>query len=83
MSEKMSKKANMAYWDEIDDTIVEFIKEIAGFSTSDKKLSFEEGEEGTEFCDVYGDDILCDIRDMVIQYLEEKGAEFPFIDENY
>lgn len=72
---KMSKKANMAYWDEIDWLAEGYIKELLTYSIPAVVLEDEEndilemGKEVTEF---------------VIKMLEEHcGANFPYVDENY
>ena len=74
MSYKTDKKANARYWDEIDATIESMIHEVAEFS--DVKLN----EETLE--DMIGDGIVADVREMVINYLTEKGGNFPFVNED-
>lgn len=74
MSYKTNKKANARYWDGIDATIEEMIVGIANFS--DTKLEEE------IFDDLVGDGIVADVREVVINYLKDKGGEFPYVNEN-
>lgn len=87
---KTNKKANAQYWDEIEDLILELIKKISKFSTSDKKIFFDEGAKGYNcdnpnhvFYDVYEEGLLPSIRDQIVEELENNGASFPFVDENF
>lgn len=77
MSIRTDKKKNMAYWDEIDDIILQAVRDIAALSMSDKKMDEENEVE---------DDVLNiskEALDAIIPRLEEVGYEFPYVDENY
>ena len=74
MSYKTDKKANARYWDEIDATIERMVCDVADFSDT----KFEDGV----LDDMISDGIVADIREMVINYLKEKGGNFPYVDEN-
>lgn len=71
---KNNKKRNAAYWDEIDAVIEQTISEISEFS--DEELE----EDALE--DVIGDGIIADVRELIINYLAEKGGKFPFVNED-
>lgn len=71
---KNDKKRNAAYWDEIDAVIEQAISEISEFS--DEALA----EDALE--DVIGDGIIADVRELIINYLAEKGGKFPFVNED-
>lgn len=84
---RTDKKANAAYWDAIDDVVFSCIKELAQHSVnSDIKFIFDENDEdeneNTTFCDLFGDGVVGEVRDIVVKYFEENGAEFPFVNEN-
>lgn len=87
IQQDMSKKSNMAYWDAIDDVVFCCIREVADYSTDDVTLIFDEEDitedETTHFCDLYGDGIIGEVRDIIIKYLKENGAKFPFVNKNY
>ena len=74
MDHRTDKKANSRYWDEIDALIEKMVMETAEFS--DTKINSEELD------DIVSDGIVADVREMVINYLKEKGGEFPYVDEN-
>lgn len=77
MSIRTDKKKNMAYWDEIDNIILQAVRDIAALSMSDKKMDEENEVE---------DDVLNiskEALDVIIPRLEEVGYEFPYVDENY
>ena len=87
----MRKKDNMAYWDEIDEVVLNFLKEISRYSYTRIKQYYEEDEEDWE---EYDEDSLeltdefvwasNDVRDFVVKYLEKNfKAWFPFVDEEY
>lgn len=69
----MNKKANMAYWDGIDDLTEEYVRNMLEISVPSIVLEY--------------DDILAlgkEITDFVVAHLEkEVGANFPYVDENY
>ena len=73
MDFRTDKKANARYWDEIDATIERMVCEVADFS--DEKLD-------KDSLDMISDGIVADVREMVINYLKEKGGNFPFVNEN-
>ena len=71
---KMDKKANMAYWDNIDWLAEGYLKELLTYSMPmvvledvDNKI-LEMGKEITE---------------LAIKMLECHGANFPYVDQNY
>ena len=70
MDFRTDKKANARYWDEIDATIERMLCEVADFS--DEKLD-------KDSLDMISDGIVADVREMVINYLTEKGGSFPFV----
>ena len=75
-TEKVNKKYNMAYWDEIDNLSENYIRNLIEFSV--EKVSMYE--------DDYDDimDLAKEITEFATKLLEEKiSAEFPYIDENY
>ena len=74
----MSKKGNMAYWDEIDGVSEDYVRNIIEFSTRNIKIP----DFMTE------DDVILEVgkevTECIVNYLEKHyGAEFPFVDENY
>lgn len=73
MSYKNNKKANARYWDGIDSIIEHMINDIAEFS--DNNIN-------DELDDIISDGIVADVREIVINYLKEKGGVFPFVDGN-
>ena len=85
------KKDNMAYWDEIDGIVLDFLKSISNYSYTRVKRYYEEDEEDWEEYDE--DDLEItdefvwasnDVRDFVVKYLEKNfKAWFPFVDEEY
>ena len=85
------KKDNMAYWDEIDGIVLDFLKSISNYSYNRVKHYYEEDEEDWE--DYDEDDLEItdefvwasnDVRDFVVKYLEKNfKAWFPFVDEEY
>ena len=74
MSYKTDKKANARYWDGIDGTIEAMICAVADFSDNDLN--------GDTLEDMISDGIVADVRELVINYLTEKGGNFPFVNEN-
>ena len=87
----LRKKDNMAYWDEIDDTVLEFLKKLSDYSNPRVKRYYEEEEDGWEEYDE--DDLeitdefmeaVYDVRDFTVKYLERHfKAWFPYVDEDY
>lgn len=72
---KMNKKANMAYWDNIDWLAEGYIKELLTYSMPNVVLKNEE-------FDIL--EIGKEITELAIKMLEERcGANFPYVDENY
>jgi len=69
----MNKKANMTYWDNIDDLTEEYVRNMLEMSVPSIVLEY--------------DDILTlgkEITDFVVAHLKkEVGANFPYVDENY
>lgn len=71
---KTDKKANMAYWDNIDWLAEGYLRELLTYSMPDVVLEDEDSEileMGKE------------ITELAIQMLERRGANFPYVDENY
>lgn len=70
---QMDKKANMWYWDEIDNICEKFTRELLSFSMPE--------------IDINDDDILYlqnEIRDFAVELVEANSkARFPYVDENY
>lgn len=72
----LDKKANMAYWDEIDNTSEEFVTAFLSHSATSEQLDedkvLEIGKEVTEF---------------MLSKLKEYGVDtdkaYPYVDENY
>ena len=69
---KNDKKLNMNYWDDIDNIVEKFIKEL--LSQSDTEI---------ENLDVYQSELTAETRDFAVKLLEKHGATFPFVKENY
>lgn len=64
-----NKKLNAAYWDEIDNIVMCFLRDIRRFSTS--PIGENEVDDATAL-----------IRDSVVKELERRGGTFPYIDCN-
>ena len=87
----LRKKDNMVYWDEIDDTVLEFLMKLSDYSYPRVKRYYEEEEDGWEEYDE--DDLeitdefmeaVYDVRDFTVKYLERHfKAWFPYVDEDY
>lgn len=86
------KKDNLAYWDEIDDTVLEFLKKLSDYSYPRVQRYYEEEEEDWE--EIYDEEdieltdefmeAVYDVRDFAVKYLERHSkAWFPYVDENY
>lgn len=71
------KKKNAAYWDAIDNEFAETIKCVFRYSSEAVDITDEELEQK-----MYGSGVLPEVRDKVIGFLKELGAEFPYIDED-
>lgn len=74
----MNKKANMAYWDEIDGVTEDYLRALLEFSHSPLKVSDDEDE----------DDVFLrlgkEVTEVAIKMLEDNfGAYFPYVDEDY
>ena len=69
----MNKKANMAYWDAIDEITEDYVRNMLEMSNPSIVLEY--------------DDILelgKEVTDFVVAHLKkEVGANFPYVDENY
>ena len=71
------KKANMAYWDEIDDHTEEYVKQLLAMSD---RYCVDEDED---FDDIVTE-MAKEITEFATKLLEERlNAEFPYVDENY
>ena len=69
----MDIKANIEYWDIIDNTLVDAVRAIAGMSVVPiSKETLDEHELG----------VAAEAREVVIEYLESIGCSFPIVDEN-
>ena len=85
----LHKKDNMAYWDEIDETVLEFLTKLSDYSYPRVQRYYEEGwaeeydEEDLEFTDEFME-AVSDVRDFAVKYLEKHfKAWFPYVDEEY
>lgn len=89
----MNKKANMAYWDVIDGLAESYVKSLAELSTTNVNLygscyaeedledmDAEEREEAKEYGIM---EIGKEVTALVVKLLEDRGATFPYVDENY
>ena len=79
------KKANMAYWDMIDDLADEYVKGLMAMSHKEIPQDEDEFEEVFEedFNEVVTE-LGKEITELATKLLEERlGAEFPYVDENY
>ena len=87
----LRKKDNMAYWDEIDDTVLKFLLALSDYSYPRVQRYYEEEDEDWEEYDVEDLELtdefmeaVYDIRDFAVKYLEKHfKACFPFVDETY
>ena len=87
----LQKKDNMAYWDEIDDAVLEFLKKFSDYSYSRVRRYYEEEDEGWEELDEEDMELtdefmeaVCDVRNFAVKYLEKHfKAWFPYVDETY
>lgn len=79
-----AKKANMMYWDMIDDLTEGYVRDLINFN----KKHIPVGEEFEEEFDEDFDDVVLELGKEITEFatklLEERlNAEFPYIDENY
>lgn len=87
--QEMTKKGNMAYWDEIDETVLDFLKKLSDYSYLRVQRYYEEEEEGWEEYDEEDLELtdefmeaVSDVRDFAVKYLEKHfKAWFPYVDE--
>lgn len=89
--QEMTKKGNMAYWDEIDETVLDFLKKLSDYSYPRVQRYYEEEEEGWEEYDEEDLELtdefmeaVSDVRDFAVKYLEKHfKAWFPYVDEAF
>lgn len=87
--QEMTKKGNMAYWDEIDETVLDFLKKLSDYSYPRVQRYYEEEEEGWEEYDEEDLELtdefmeaVSDVRDFAVKYLEKHFKTwFPYVDE--
>ena len=72
---KVDKKANMAYWDNIDWLAEAYVKDLLTYSVPPVVLTDEE-------CEII--EMGKYMTELAIDMLEKRcGAHFPYVDENY
>lgn len=71
---KTDKKQNMEYWDFIDNTSEEYVKNIYAFADNADKIIVDDDK----ILSIYKE-----VQDTVIEKLEKLGLIYPFVDENY
>ena len=71
---KTDKKQNMEYWDYIDDTSEEYVKNIYALADNADEITVDDDE----ILSIYKE-----VQDIVIKKLEKLGLIYPFVDENY
>ena len=90
----MNKKANMAYWDTIDNLAESYVKKLIKYSETKvnvygscyeeediKEMDAEERKEAREEGIM---EIGKEITEFAVKLLEKHyGARFPYVDENY
>ena len=74
----VDKKANVQYWDALEDSVFECIKGIMGFSTT--KIPLTDDELINE---LLSDGTLKEVTEKIVDFLTEKGGVFPYVDCNY
>lgn len=75
------KKANMAYWDMIDDLADEYVKGLMAMSHKEIPQDEEEFEE--DFDEVVTE-LSKEITEFATKLLKERlDAEFPYVEEDY
>ena len=73
-----AKKANLAYWDMIDDLAEEYVRGLIAFSNSGIQIDEDEDEDDVVL------ELGKEITEFATKLLEERlNAEFPYVDENY
>lgn len=79
-----AKKANMAYWDEIDWVTEDYVKALIVRSHKEIPTGDEFEEEFDEDFDDVVTEMAKEITEFATKLLEDRiGAEFPYVDENY
>lgn len=90
----MDKKANMMYWDNIDDLAEAYVKKLIKYSDtkvnlygscySEEDIKDMDAEERKEAREEAIMEIGKEITEFAVKLLEEHyGAHFPYVDENY
>lgn len=91
---KVSKKANMMYWDEIDGLTEDYVRKLIEYSVTDPNIyGYEYTEEDIKEMDEEGREdaryqgimeVAKEITEFAIRLLEVSySAEFPVVDEEY
>ena len=79
------KKANMAYWDAIDDMSDEYVKGL--MAMSQEKIPQDEEEFEEKFDEDLNDvvtELGKEITEFATNLLKARlGADFPYVDEDY
>ena len=73
-----AKKANLMYWDEIDDLTEEYVKNLLVFGNYGVLIDEDDDE----------DDIILELSKEITEFatqllIERLTVEFPYVDENY
>ena len=90
----MDKKANMAYWDAIDEITENYVRRLMkhsvvkinpyGSSYTEEDIEEMDADELAEVKDEAIMEIAKEITSFATQFLEKNyGAEFSYVDENY
>lgn len=78
-SGQMTKKGNVAYWDDIDHLAEQYLRELLTYSASEVKLEDEFGDE-----DYYIMAHAKEITEFVVSYLEKNtNAKFPYVEGDF
>lgn len=72
----MTKKENMAFWDEIDEISEEFVKQFIGCAAEELEL---DDDTITDIAKTIQSTILDELR----SYDVDVNTLFPYVDENY
>lgn len=72
----MTKKGNMAFWDEIDEISEEFVKQFIGCAAEELEL---DDDTITDIAKTIQSTILDELR----SYDVDVNTLFPYVDENY